>query len=70
MGLLIPLSVSSGPTRRAPPPGETAAILFFTGVRYHRMPGAADPEIATPAPSAKVNKAAKVAKAPRLDCHI
>lgn len=68
MGVLISLSASSGPTRRALPAGETAAILFFTGVRYLRMPDAAEPESAKSPRAAKGDKATKIAKAP-LDCH-
>ena len=41
MGDLVSMTPSTNPSRFRPrPAGETAEILFFTGVRYYRMPDA------------------------------
>lgn len=54
MGDLVTMSRSASSFRRDPPPGGTAEILFFTGVRYYRMDDAL--EVPQPRPAAKAKK--------------
>ena len=44
MGHLVELPTKRAPAR-AVEPGHSAAILFFTGVRYYRMDEAAPPSM-------------------------
>ena len=66
MGDLIVMKRSTGPSPRETSFDTSADILFFTGVRYHRMPE--EPIVAAPVRrrSQKAKTAAQARKMKRL----
>ena len=66
MGVLIAMTSSVSPPRFRPKrDGDSAEILFFTGVRYYRMPDAVTPS----EPKRRRRRpASSRADAPRYDC--